>query len=78
MDKLRNLQNADPVMRGYIKYLQQGSLAAVDTNIRNLLIALDDYAVVDGILYHIMRLGHKRRADRRAPGRLQLMVPATL
>ena len=80
--QIRELQWRDPVLRAYITYLRDGNtLANVDPASASLLLDLDDFALVDGLLYHRppYRLKRGARQPRDLPSRpLQLVVPPQL
>jgi hypothetical protein len=60
---VRRLHRANPVWLGYITYLEHGSLAQVDPAVRDQLVHLLDFVLVDGLLY---RLAHPRMATGAA------------
>ena len=68
-------QRADPVLQGYISFLQHGSLVPVPEDIRPLLLDLDNYSLVDGVLYHSWTYP---AADGQPISRLRLVVPPGL
>jgi hypothetical protein len=68
-------QQQDPVMVGYITYLTNGTMSGVPEEIKPLLLDLDNYVVIRGILYHLWKI---RTPNRRKEVRLQLVVPKPL
>ena len=76
MSSIQRLQQKDPVLKGYVSFLQHGSLATVPEDIRPLLVDLDSYSLVDGTLYHLRKEQPGR--DGEPSSRLQLVVPREL
>lgn len=58
-------QRVEPLLAAYISYC-------------GLLLNLEDYCVVDGVLYHNLKLRHLGKPERAAPGCLQIVVPRAL
>jgi len=69
------LQQQDPIMNAYVQYLTTKTLKNVPDDIRPLLLDLDKYAVIHGVLYHIWTI---RSPNRRKQVRVQLVVPPTM
>ena len=68
-------QQEDPILRGYITYLTTGTVTGIDEEIKPLLLDLDNYVVIRGILYHLWTI---RTPNRKREVRVQLVVPQPL
>ena len=75
LNQIQQLQEADPVMNGYLIFLTDGTMARVPAEIQPLLIDIDNYTVIDGILYH---LWHPEPSIDRPSPRVRLVVPQEL
>ena len=76
INRIQELQRQDPVLVGYITYIQDGSLKNVAPDIRPLLMDLDNYSLTDGTLYHHWRPPSAGPVPPK--DRIQLAVPQEL
>ena len=76
MSSIQRLQQKDPVLSGYVSFLQNGSLVHVPDDVRPLLVDLGSYSLIDGTLYHSRKEQPGR--DGKPVSRLQLIVPKEL
>jgi hypothetical protein len=72
LDRVRDLQMKDRVLQGYITWLEGQELRGIPADVRPLLVALQTFTAIDGVLYHLPR------KDRKQPRGLQLVVPQEL
>jgi hypothetical protein len=70
LDTIREAQMSDRVLQGFITFLEGQPLSGIPDDIRSLLVALDDFAAIDGILYHL-----PRKARPKKQRQLQLVIP---
>jgi len=68
-------QQEDSVLRGYVHYLTHGNMSGIPEEIKPLLLDLDNYAVVRGVLYHVWTI---RQPNRPKQVRFQLVVPPSM
>lgn len=65
MEELVLMQQQDPVLRGYIIFLRDGSMDKVPADIKPLLVDVSRYALVGGMLHHIWQPAGTDRAHSR-------------
>lgn len=75
IEEVQKLQQQDPVLQAYCTFLRDGTMSSIPEQLRSLLLNLNDYTLVDDVLYHLGRFNSPRE---KAEPRLQLVVPAPL
>ena len=76
LDKLKELQNSDPMCRPIIEFLKSGNLPTDPKMARKVAVEAENYAILNGILYHFwFSDGAQKRKDRCFQ---QVVVPAKL
>ena len=76
LDKLKELQNSDPMCRPIIEFLKSGNLPTDPKMARKVAVEAENYAILNGILYHLrFSDGAQKRKDRCFQ---QVVVPAKL
>jgi len=73
-DQIQEMQRHDPVLLGYITYLQDRSFKNVPEGIRPLLLDLSNYSLIDGTLYHTWHISITTSPDQPT-SRIRLVVP---
>jgi len=73
-DQIQAMQRQDPVLMGYITYLQDRSFKNVPEDIRPLLLDLSNYSLIDGTLYHTWHISTTTSPDQPT-SRVRLVVP---
>ena len=71
-------QQKEPLLQAYVHALTHG-LAGLPKEQQTLLVDLDNYQVVEGVLYHYLDRARRRKSPNfKGTGRLRLVVPQTL
>jgi len=73
-DQIQEMQRQDPVLMGYITYLQDRSFKNVPADIQPLLLDLSNYSLIDGTLYHTWHISTTTSPDQPT-SRIRLVVP---
>lgn len=71
--QVKELQRRDPIINAYATYLTQGSLRGIDGTTAALLADLDNFTLIDGLVYRLHRRKHPEQGVM-----VQLFVPQQL
>jgi hypothetical protein len=79
--KLGAMQRRDPVLNAYISFLEGTNISTIRE--AELLVDVDNYTLIDGVLYHLRYPIQQQRQDTRPPEQrerqiLQLVLPKEL
>lgn len=79
LQDIKQHQRDDPVLSSaYLSYFEMGDFSRVPEEIKPLLVDIDNYCMIRGVLFHIWTPRHKGRRLPHAGTHLQLAVPHSL